>query len=96
MHLTVARDSGALHKYCQHTLERVQIDKDIVDLLDTMEEVLNLAPDAQTLTQHCNLSNKRKMLVLLMNQLIECGYFIQSYAKDRNSCMSFVCSSYID
>lgn len=56
-----------------------------------MEHALDLAPDADTLNLRCKLSkNHEKTLILMMDQISECGRFVQSYVKDVNFCTSFI------
>jgi len=62
-------------------------------LLDELKLALRLAPDTETLDAatlklYCEQSEKRKeTLKDMMNLVTNCGYFIQSYAKDVSFCM---------
>ncbi len=72
---------------------QIKLDEDIMDLLDEMKLALRLAPDtetrdAATLKRQCEQSEKRKETFNdMMNLITNCGYFIQSYAKDVSFCM---------
>ena len=56
---------------------------DILDLLDEIGVALDLAPDADTLKSRCQKSDHHeKTLTRLLQQVSECGQFIQSYVKD--------------
>ena len=62
-------------------------------LLDELELALRLAPDtetpdAPTLSFYCEQwKERRETFKDMMNLITNCGYFIQSYAKDVNFCM---------
>jgi len=61
-----------------------------MDLLDVMGEALSLAPDAETLdseelkTRCEHSATRRRAVTRMMNLIIECGYFIQTYTNDVN------------
>lgn len=53
-----------------------------MDLLDTIELALDLAPDANTLESRCKRSdNHEKTLTRLLEEINEYGHFIHSYVK---------------
>jgi len=62
-------------------------------LLDELKRALRLAPDtetldAATLKRQCEQSKNRKETFNdMMGLITNCGYFIQSYAKDVSFCM---------
>jgi hypothetical protein len=76
----------------QKISEQIQLDQDVFDLLDEIEMALDLAPDVDTLRSRCQKSDRHeKTLTRLLEQITECGHFIQSYVKDVNfgSCYLF-------
>jgi len=62
-------------------------------LLDELKLALRLTPDTEALDAaalklYCEQSEKRKETFNdMMNLITNCGYFIQSYAKDVSFCM---------
>jgi len=69
----------------QKISEQIQLDKNILDLLDEIDVALDLAPDEDTLRSRCEKSDHhKKTLTRLLEQITECGHFIQSYVKDVN------------
>jgi len=70
----------------QKISNQIQLDEDVMDLLDAMETALDLAPDAETLISRCK-SNKREItLIRLLEQIEECGRFIQAYVENESFC----------
>jgi len=62
----------------------------MMDLLKAMELALDLAPNPDALRSRCGRSdNHGRTLARLLEQIKECGHFIQSYAKDDKFCMYF-------
>lgn len=61
-----------------------------MDLLDAMEHALHLAPnmeilDIERLSILCKESAyHQRAIVRIMNLIVECGYFIQTYTMDIN------------
>jgi len=71
----------------QKISDQIQLDRDVMDLLDEMETALDLAPDPKTLRSRCKQSDKHeKTLIRLLEQIEECGRFIQSYVEDEGFC----------
>jgi len=66
-----------------------------MDLLDAMEHALYLAPNKETLDVKklrslCEGSAyHQRTIVQMMNLIVECGYFIQTYLMDINFCNEF-------
>lgn len=75
----------------QKISDQIQLDEDTIGLLDAIDQTLDLAPDADSLRMCCESSkNHQKTLLRMLEQISECGYFIQSYVKDVNFCKSFI------
>jgi len=66
--------------------EQLRLDQDIMDLLDAIILALDLG-SANELKIRCERSKNHEMTFLrLMEQINECGHFIQSYVLDHNFC----------
>ncbi|TFK52691.1 hypothetical protein OE88DRAFT_1807559, partial [Heliocybe sulcata] len=65
-------------KVVVHGAER---DQKILDLVSTMHDTFNFVEDAQPLPD-C-LKHQKDIILQMLRQSIECGYFIQKYAKDQ-------------
>jgi len=65
-------------------LAQVERDNNIQALLVTMDEVYAFVNDTEPLER---IESHRQILTRLAQQTIDCGYFICSYAKDKNFCM---------
>lgn len=71
---------------------QAQLDTDMHTLLDTMKTVFDLVSASKDLP---NLSNayQQKVVMQLVQQTVECGYFIHAYAKNKKFCGSFLTPS---
>ena len=79
----------------QKISEQIQLDQDVFDLLNEIEVALDLAPDAEALRSRCRRSDRHeKTLTRLLEQITECGHFIQSYVKDVNFGTRYFHSTY--
>jgi hypothetical protein len=56
-----------------------------------MHEAMDFAMDANTLREYCK-GTQMTILIQLIDQITECGRFIQSYAEDTNFCTSSFCT----
>ena len=71
--------------HAQKISPQIQLDQDILDLLQEIVLALDFVADADKLISLCqNSDDLKKTLILLLEQISECGYFIQSYVKDVN------------
>jgi len=72
----------------QNISEGIPLHQEVVGLLDAMAQALHLGPEAEPLNakelgSRCERSdNCRKTVMLMMNVVVECGYFIQTYVKN--------------
>ena len=66
-----------------------------MDLLDALLLALDLGPDADELAMRCKRSkNHEKTFVRLLEQVNECGHFIQSYVMNDSFCTNCHLSTY--
>jgi len=67
-----------------------------MDLLEAVILALNLGPNANDLAARCKRSkNHQKTFVRLLEQINECGHFIQSYIINDCFCTNCYSSTYI-
>src|SRR5271170_3188973 len=65
-------------------LAQVDRDDNFQALLVTMNDIYTFVKDAEPLKK---IESHKQIVTRLAQQTIDCGYFICSYAKDRNFCM---------
>lgn len=72
----------------QTFLTQVQLDTKIKTLLDAIHDAFDFAQDASSLQNIKPESKQANILILMLGHIGNCCDFIQSYARDKNFCMS--------
>ncbi len=72
---------------CQTLLEQYERDDNVLTLLGAMHDAFDFAHHEDTLKFIKPNSKQAKILTLMLQDVCNCGDFIQSYAKDPQFCM---------
>jgi hypothetical protein len=70
--------------YVKIVLAQNDRDESINRLVDTMNNTYAFVHEAEPLKK---IESHKRIIMLLTQQTIECGYFIRDYAKNKNFCM---------
>ena len=66
-------------------LAQRDLDDSIRHLVVTMNDMYAFIHEAEPLEK---IESHRQIVALMMQQTVECGYFIRDYAKNKDFCMS--------
>ena len=72
---------------CQAFLEQYERDNNVLSLVEAMHDAFDFAQHEDTLRSIKPDSKQAEILTLVLQDVCNCGDFIQSYAKDPRFCM---------
>ena len=72
---------------CQALLEQYERDNNVLSLVEAMHDAFDFAHHEDTLRSIKPDSKQAEILTLVLQDVCNCGDFIQSYAKDPQFCM---------
>ncbi len=72
---------------CQTLLEQYERDDNVLTLVEAMHDAFGFAHHEDTVKSIKPDSKQAKILTLMLQDVCNCGDFIQSYANDSQFCM---------